>query len=210
MKEFYPIFLRVSGKRCIVVGGGQVAFRKVKALLECMANIVVISPEIGPELKELASDGQIQAILRNYQRGDLKGALVAIAATGDRHINMMVAEEAQETGSLVNIADDAGNSSFISSSHLSRGDITIAISTSGRSPALARKLRIKLEKEFGKEYASLAQIVNEVREEVKQRGIKVNGDAWQEALDLDVLMRLIRRGEIAIAKCALLDRLLSQ
>jgi precorrin-2 dehydrogenase/sirohydrochlorin ferrochelatase len=182
----------------------------VRTLLECGANIVVISPKIGPGLRKLAQDGQIQVGLRNYKQGDLKGALVVVAATNDSRTNMKVAKEARKTGLLVSVVDDAENSNFISSSYLSRGDITIAISTSGRAPALARKLRIRLEKEFGREYASLALIVGEVREEIKQRGMKINGDAWQDALDLDVLMKLIRHGERAKAKSELLNRLQSQ
>jgi siroheme synthase-like protein len=108
------------------------------------------------------------------------------------------------------VADDAGNSNFILPSYLRQGYITIAISTGGRSPALARKIRTKLEKDFGDEYASLALLIDEVRAELKRQEIKVNGDAWQEALDLDLLTDLVRRGDNEKAKAILLSNLKRQ
>jgi precorrin-2 dehydrogenase/sirohydrochlorin ferrochelatase len=135
---------------------------------------------------------------------------VVIAATDDQEVNTRVTSEAKELGVLVNVVDDAKKSNFIVPSCLHRGDINIAISTSGRSPALARRLRRKLEEEIGEEYTFLALIVNEVREELKRRGIKVSRNAWQKALDLDKLIELIKRGEIGAATSAVLDYLLEQ
>ena len=185
------------------------ALRKVKSLLEYQAGVEVISPEICGELNELAEKGQVKVTRRPYQPGDLQGALLAIAATDDHTINTKVSEEAQKSGVLINVVDDAKNSNFIVPACLHRGDITIAVSTSGRSPALARKLRLKLEKDFGEEYAALAVLIDEIRGEIKQQGIKIKGDAWQESLDLDLLINLIRKGEIEKAKVTLLNSLKS-
>ncbi len=206
----YPIFLNISGRRCVVVGGGQVALRKVRALLEHKANVKVISPDLCAELGQLAESGEIHVLNREYRAGDLKGVFVAIVATNDSETNLKVAGEARSNAVLVNVVDDAENSSFILPSYLRRGDITIAVSTAGRSPALARKIRIKLEKDFGDEYASLALLIDEVRDEVKRQGMKLNGDAWQEALDLDLLSELVRRGNNEEAKTILLSNLKRQ
>ncbi len=190
-----------------MVGGGQVALRKVRALLEYKASVEVISPEFCSELGQLAESGAIQILHREYRAGDLKGAVIAIAATDDSDINRRVAAEAQGKAVLVNVVDDAESSDFILPSYVRRGDVTIAISTAGRSPALARKIRTKLEKDFGAEYAYLARLIDEVRAEVKRQGIKVDGDAWQEALDLDLLTELLRKGDSEKVRDILLSNL---
>jgi siroheme synthase-like protein len=205
--RYYPIFLNIRGKRCVVVGGGAVALRKVKALLEHEASVKVISPELCPELSQLAKSRAIQVLQRNYNGRDLQGVFIAIAATDDDEINNKVAEEARAKGVLVNVVDDSEHSDFIVPSQLRRGDITIAVSTAGKSPALARKIRTRLEKDFGTEYASLALLVDEVRSELKGQGIKINGYGWQEAIDLDVLIELLRAGQNEKAKATLLANL---
>jgi len=205
--RYYPIFLNIRGKRCVVVGGGAVALRKVNILLEHEASVKVISPELCPELSQLAKSRAIQVLQRNYNGGDLQGAFIAIAATDDGEINNKVAEEARVKGVLVNVVDDSEHSDFIVPSQFRRGDITIAVSTAGKSPALARKIRTRLEKDFGAEYASLALLVDEVRSELKRQGIKINGHSWQEAIDLDVLIELLRTGQSKKAKATLLVNL---
>ena len=192
---YYPMFLDISGKRCVVVGGGQVALRKVNMLLEHGADVEVISLDFCSELSDLADSGEIRILHRNYQAGDLKDALIVIASTSDENTNMEIARDARSNVSLVNVVDDPEKSDFIVPSYLRRGDVTIAISTSGRSPALARKIRTKLEKEFGDEYASLALVIDKVRTELRQQGIKVDGDIWQEALDLDLAIELLKKGD---------------
>lgn len=205
--RYYPIFLNIRGKRCVVVGGGPVALRKVNILLEHEASVKVISPELCPELSQLAKSRAIQVLQRNYNGGDLQGALITIAATDDGEINNKVAEEARAKGVLVNVVDDSEHSDFIVPSQFRRGDITIAVSTAGKSPALARKIRTRLEEDFGVEYASLALLVDEVRSELKRQGIKVNGYGWQKAIDLDVLIELLRAGQNEKAKATLLANL---
>lgn len=210
LPTYYPVFLNISGKKCVVVGGGQVALRKVRTLLEHKAKVEIISPDPCSELGQLAESKEIYILPRKYRAGDLKGAFVAIAAANDRETNLRVAEEARRNAVLVNVADDAKNSDFILPSYLRQGYITIAISTGGRSPALARKIRTRLEKDFGDEYASLALLIDEVRAELKRQEIKVNGDAWQEALDLDLLTDLVKRGDNEKAKAILLSNLKRQ
>ena len=191
----------------MVVGGGQVALRKIRTLLEHQANVEVISPHLCTELNQLAEKGKISVLCRGYQDGDLQEAFIVIAATNDKDINLEIVAEARRTGVLVNVVDDAESSNFILPSYIRRGDVTIAISTAGRSPALARKIRTRLEQEFGEEYASLALLIDEVRTELKGQGIKIDGDAWQEALDLDLLRDTLREGNNEKARAILLNNL---
>jgi len=204
---YYPVYLNISGKNCIVVGGGQVALRKVTGLLECGGKVAVISPELCSELDELAVKKEIRSVLREFRAGDLKGSFVVIAATDDRKINRQVAAEAREKGILINTVDDTDYCDFIAPSIIRRGEITIAISTSGQSPALARKLRARLEKEFGEEYAQLGRLIGEVRTEARKQKIEVDGEGWQAALDLDRLLDLLNKGEAEKAKAALFKNL---
>lgn len=204
---YYPVFLNISGKKCVVVGGGQIALRKVGMLLDCGAKVKVISLDFCPELGRLAENREIRTLNREYRIGDLKGALIAIAATDDKRTNFEVAKEANEKGVLVNVVDAPELSDFIVPSYLRRGEITISISTAGKSPALARKIRTKLEREFGEEYVSLIRLLGEVRVEVKRQGIKVTEDGWQEAIDLDLLIELLKKGEGEKARAVLLSSL---
>jgi siroheme synthase-like protein len=207
MSDFYPIMLKVGGERCIVVGGGKVAERKTKMLLECNASVCVISPRLSPELDGLVREGCIQNVARDYRPGDLEGALLAVAATDDPEVNEQVCREGREKGVLVNIVDDLENSGFILPSVIRRGDVVIAISTSGRSPALSRKIRTVLEESYGIDYASLALLLSEVRSELRERGVHIEGDAWQESLDTELLLDLLRKGESEEAKRRLLSDL---
>jgi len=197
---YYPAFMKIADKRCVVCGGGEVAFRKVQALLDCGASVEVISPSTCPELTGMAEAGKIKIHRREYREGDLQGACITIAATDNRETNAAIAGEAQRSGSIVNAVDDAGSSDFIMPAYFKRGDIIIAVSTSGKSPALARKLRTSLKRQLGPEYANLVQLVSEVRAEIKQRGLKVNENAWQESLNLELLTGLIREGKATEAR----------
>lgn len=204
---YYPVFINLRDKKSVVVGGGAVAMRKVKALLEHGAKVEVISPDLSPELIQLAENDEISLKQRKYQNGDLAGAFIAIAATDNRKTNEQVVKEAHQKTVLVNVVDDAESSDFIVPSCLRRGDLTIAVSTAGRSPALARKIRTRLEREIGEEYTLLANLVGEVRDELEQQKIKIDGDGWQEALELDLLLELLKKGEKAKARTILLRNL---
>ena len=190
-----------------MVGGGSVAERKTGMLLEHQASVTVISPTLNQGLQHLAEQGIIQTIIRNYQAGDLEEAFLVIAATDDPYINTAIADQRGKQRALVNVVDNPEISDFIVPALVRRGDITIAISTAGKSPALARKIRAELEKSFGVEYASLVRLVNEVRSELISRGVTVHGDDWQEALDLDSLVEMIRAGRTEEAKAILLHKL---
>jgi len=208
--SYYPIYLNVSDRKCIVIGGGEIALRKVQILLEYGAEVDVISPELAPELIKLAQDNQISTFTREYKDGDLKKAFVAIAATDSDEINRQVAAEARRRSILINVVDDAKYSDFIVPSVMRRGDITITVSTSGKSPALARKLRMQIEDEIGDEYIALTELIAEVRSQIIKEGIKVSGDSWQEALDLPALLKLLTEGGKEKARQYLLTRLKSK
>jgi siroheme synthase-like protein len=204
---YYPIFLGISGKKCVVVGGGEIALRKVRALIEHEAELKVISPELCLELAQMAEKGVIMVLQRSYNDGDLEGAFMVIAATDDGKINGKVAREARERGILVNVVDGPEQSTFIAPSYLRRGGLAIAVSTDGKSPALARKIRTKLEKDFGAEYASLVLMISEIRSDLKNQGIKIGGGTWQKAIDLDALPRMLKAGQSEKAKATLLANL---
>ena len=192
-----------------MVGGGSVAERKVGMLLEHQASVTVISQTLSRGLQHLADQGAIQTITRNYQAGDLKGAFLVIAATDDPSINADVAGRGRKQRALVNVVDDPKASDFIVPSMVRRGDITIAISTAGKSPALARKLRTLLETTLPAEYASLASVVSEVRQELAQRQRLVDSDVWQRCLNIDVLLDMIKKGQLEKARKKLVDDLLA-
>jgi siroheme synthase-like protein len=203
----YPIFLNIRGRKCVVVGGGQVALRKTRTLLEHGGHVEVISPKLCTELSGLVENEKMTVTQRRFQPGDLKGAFIAMATTDDDSINREVAREAKESGVLVNVANDMVNSDFIVPSSLSQGDIMIAVSTAGKSPALARKIRTRLEKDLDEEYAALVEIIDEVRAELKKDGLTIDSDGWQKALDLDLLLPILKNENREKAKTILLNNL---
>jgi precorrin-2 dehydrogenase/sirohydrochlorin ferrochelatase len=155
----YPIFLDLSGRRCVVVGGGEVANRKARKLLQARARVVVISPEIKPELESVA----VELHRRPYREGDLEGACLAFAATSSREANAAVAREAKERGVPVNVADAPSEGDFALPSTLRRGRLQVAVSTGGASPTLARRIKGELEEVFGPEWAGLVEELNAIR-----------------------------------------------
>ncbi len=205
--SYYPAMLNISGRRCVVVGGGAVASRKAQALREGGGLVTVISPRLCPELAALAKDGRIEIIKRDYQEGDLDGAFLAVAATDDASVNHAVAGEAAARGVLVNIADDAAASDFIVPSVGRFGDITLAVSTGGQSPALARRIRLKLEEALGEEYAALLEVVAGVRRELQRRGKEIANDRWEAALEMDELLQLLQKGETEKARQVIVEKL---
>jgi siroheme synthase-like protein len=204
---YYPILLRMNGKRCLVVGGGMVALRKVQTLIEHGADIVIVSPHICPELEQAAKRGAVRTIARDYEPEDLNGVYLVVAATDDSAVNEQVAAEAKKLGILVNVVDKPDISDFIVPSYFRRGDIIVAVSTCGKSPALARKIRSELESELRAEYAQLAVIASEVRSELKEAGVTVSSEGWQKALDLNSLIELIRCGKNREAREIMLAKL---
>lgn len=169
MSEYYAVSLKVEDKKCVVVGGGKVAERKIKLLLQKGASVTVVSPEITSSLEKLQRDGEISHSPAIYLSSHLKGAFLVIAATDDRTINSRVAEDANKLGMLVNVADSPAESSFILPAILSRGDLTIAVSTAGRSPALARKIKEDLALVYSTEYGDVVDMVAKAREIIKRK-----------------------------------------
>jgi precorrin-2 dehydrogenase/sirohydrochlorin ferrochelatase len=169
--SFYPICLDLEGRPCVVVGGGKVAERKVLGLLSCSAQVTVISPEMTEELLRRHAEGRIQWLDREYKHGDLGKAFLVIAATDDEETQKQVYEEAVKGNLLLNIADVPRRCNFILPATVRRGDLTISISTSGKSPALARKLRMELEKRYGPEYGVLVNILGGIRPEILAFGL---------------------------------------
>ncbi len=206
-KSYYPVCLDLAGRKCVVVGGGEVARRKVKALLEHRASVEVISPELCPGLAALAQNRMIKVVPRFYRNGDLSGAFLAIAATDDADTNQRVSDEAHTGRVMVNVVDDAEKSDFIAPSYLRRGGLTIAVSTSGQSPALARKIRTRLEALFQEQYGDLARLVQEVRAEIKHDGIRITEERWQDALEPVALLEMLANGERQKARAVLVNRL---
>jgi len=156
----------MQARQTVVVGGGHVAARKVEGLLAAGAQIKVISPILIPELQTLAASGAITFISRTYQNGDLEGAYLAIAATDETTVNHAVWAEALKQGCLVNVVDDPEHSTFIMPAVFQRGEMSVAISTGGSSPALARRLRERLEGIIGPEYGTLTGLLAELRPEL--------------------------------------------
>ncbi|MBI5875237.1 MAG: bifunctional precorrin-2 dehydrogenase/sirohydrochlorin ferrochelatase [Deltaproteobacteria bacterium] len=164
--RYYPIFLDIKRKPCVVIGGGTVAERKVVSLLDAGARVLVISPELTPALKKLASKKKIGYCPKSYEQGDLKGFFLAYSATNNTKVNRAVFSEAKGQAVLLNVVDVPALCNFIVPSVVDRGDLLIAISTSGKSPAMAKKIRQQLEKEFGKEYAVFLEIMGKIRDKL--------------------------------------------
>jgi precorrin-2 dehydrogenase/sirohydrochlorin ferrochelatase len=207
VSSFYPIFLRLKNKRCIVVGGGEVAERKAMSLLEHEADVEIVSAAVCPALAQLAAQGKVRYQSRRYRRGDLAESVLAIAATDDPAINSEVADEARERRIPVNVVDNPEMSDFIAPSLLRQGDLSVAISTAGKAPALSRKLRTEMETVYGRSYGLLVDVVAAVRQELKGEGTTVDAATWQASLELEPLINLLGQGLVEEARELLLRRL---
>jgi precorrin-2 dehydrogenase/sirohydrochlorin ferrochelatase len=205
--RYFPVFLDIAGKPTVVIGGGQVALRKVEGLLDAGAQVSVVSPALHPDLEASVAAGRVKHIARDYHPGDLEGHVLAFVSTDDPSVNAAVAREGKQRGVWVNAVDDPANCDFIVPGIARRGDIVLAVSTSGGSPALARKLREDLEEFLSEEYALMLDLVAEVRRELRERGVTVEPDVWNAALDAEV-KRLLGQGRVDEAKQRLLRSLL--
>lgn len=197
----YPICLNnMDCTMCIVVGGGDVAARKVQSLLEVGAKVRVISPQLEDGLQRLADQGFIEHVPRQYQEGDLDGCILVIAATDSRAVNRAVSQEAESLHCLVNVVDDAELSNCTVPAVMRRGPLTISISTGGQSPALAAHMRRDLEGLIGPEYATFTEILGELREHVAMLCPAESRRAmWYLLIESDIL-RLVKDGHIQAAR----------
>ncbi len=195
----YPVTLVDLEQGAVVIGGGAIAARKVQGLLDADARVKVIAPRLTPELEDLARDQRITLIRRAYQPSDLNGARLVIAATDDPQVNRAVYDDARMRGILVNVADDPTHCTFHAPAVIRRGQIAIAISTSGASPALAKHLRQDIEKTIGAEYEQLVTLLAELRPRVQTRVPRERREAlWHELID--IALPLLRVGDESAAR----------
>jgi precorrin-2 dehydrogenase/sirohydrochlorin ferrochelatase len=164
---YYPVFLRLGGERCVVIGGGEVAERKVETLLEAGAKVTVVSPTLTPGLAEWLARGEIAHVRRPYQDGDLAGARLAYAATDDQALHAELAAAAAAAGALLNVVDVPQWCSFIVPSIMRRGSLTVAVSTGGGSPALARRARQEIEGALGPEWERALDVLARLRQHLQ-------------------------------------------
>lgn len=201
-----PVFLRVAGKDCLVVGGGRVARRRVESLLLSGASVTVVSPLVAPDL---AADPppHLRIVRRAYQPSDLEGTFLAIAATDDRDVNRRVVEDAQARGVLVGSVEADDRADFTFGSVIRRAGLTVGISTGGRSPAYTRWLREEIERFLSPEYLDLLAVVAEVRAKVRSEGVSPDRETWRSCFTED-LLDLIRQGRPDEARARLREALL--
>lgn len=206
----YSITLDLTGKRCAVIGGGSVALRKVNALVAAGAEVTVVSPELAGELYELAGQDKINWITDHYQDKYLAGCFLVIAATGDRITNRQISCFCKAHNILINAADSPQESSFIVNAALTRGDLVIGVSTNGRSPALARRIKEELSEVYGPQYEEALLFLSEARELAREkiRDGKVRNQVLALAVNRDVL-ELIKKGKNREAKEKVLECILS-
>ncbi len=192
----YPAFLDLVELRCVVVGGGLVAESKVRDLLRAGAEVTVVSPALTAPLMALAESGMVAHVPRPFREGDLADAVLAIGATNDRAVNEKVHREAAERGILVNVVDDATRSTFITPSVVRRGDLTVAVSTTGKAPALAVRVRERIGQVIGEEYEQFVEIAGGLRARVAEAhpDSRTRKELWYRLVDSDVL-ELLKRGE---------------
>ncbi len=191
--RYYPVNLDINGRDVVIVGGGDVACRKCLHLTAAGARVRVIAPTLHPDLATLVKRGLVSHMAREYAPGDLAGAFLVFAATGDRGVNKAVADEARTGGILADIADAPELGSFTSPAVVSQGELLITVATGGRSPALARKIRTELENRFGPEYATALAILGAIRE-------KLLTETGNSAYNKKILNALVDRDLPALVK----------
>jgi precorrin-2 dehydrogenase/sirohydrochlorin ferrochelatase len=202
----YLVNLALEGRVAVLIGGGEVAARKVQDLLAAKANVTVIAPDLCAQIVALADEKRIVAHPRPYRTGDLAGAFVAIAATDDEDLNARVAADAEAMNVPVNVVDRPALCTFTVPATLRRGDLTIAVATEGRCPALAGILREELDERYGPEYAELVTLFGELRKRMIELG-------WDGRRIRETLARIYRGGaiqRIAAGDRRLLDEFLTR
>lgn len=201
MSRRYTISLDLFQKDCLVVGGGQVAERKVRSLLECGARVKVISPEITPGMGKLAAEGLILYREGFYQDSDLNGVFLVIGATDREEVNRRIADDCAARNLVVNIVDDPGKGNFFVPAVVRRGALTIAVSTEGKSPMLARKIREELERAYGPQFSEFLELLGQLRERV------INNETSEqkkrnllEELVSEEILDLLKEGRLELVK----------
>jgi siroheme synthase-like protein len=195
----YPANLLVTGRRCVVVGAGRIAARKIESLLDAGADVHVVAPSVGDEVRAWADAGRVQLAERPFTASDVDDSWLVITATDDPAVNRAVFEAGEARRVFVNSADDPANCSFTLMSVVRRGDIVVTIGTNGRSPALATYLKDHVRDEMGPEYETLLDLLSEAREEMRSGGRSSEDADWRAAIDSGIL-QLIREGRESEAR----------
>ncbi|MEW6541753.1 MAG: bifunctional precorrin-2 dehydrogenase/sirohydrochlorin ferrochelatase [Bacillota bacterium] len=196
MSALYPVLVKLEGEPCLVIGGGRVAERKVRSLLEAHARVRVISPGLTAGLQALADAGEIEHRRGEYRPGDVEGAFLVISATNDPAANRLVAADCRARRILLNAVDDPENCSFFVPASVRRGDLTIAVSTGGQSPLLARKLREKLALEYGPLYGDYLALIGRIRHNIiRSVSDPVKKEQLLEALCAPEILDTLAKGD---------------
>ena len=190
--RYYPIYLDIKNRNCLVIGGGSVGTRKVLTLLACGANVTVVSLDATEKLHQLSNNGVIKLKERPFQTTDLDDRFLVIGATDNQGLNRQIHAEAERRGLLCNIADRPKACNFILPSIVNRGDLIIAISTSGKSPAFAKRLRKHLEKEFGDEYAQFLNLMGAIRKKLlsQDHEPEAHKHLFEQLIEMDIVQML--------------------
>jgi precorrin-2 dehydrogenase/sirohydrochlorin ferrochelatase len=183
VSAYYPVFLDLTGRPVLVVGGGPVAEGKVAGLLAAGANVTVVSPIVTPRLAGWAAAGRIEHLPRAYRDGDLAGRRLALVATGDPAVSGAVAAEGRDRGVWVNAADEPARCDVILPAVIRRGRLVVAVSTGGASPAAARAIREELERHLTEDHAMLVELAADAREDMRRRAVSAGPARWRSALD---------------------------
>lgn len=184
---YYPVYINLENRDCAVIGDGFEVGKKVDGLLAAGANIIVITEKVTPHLKQLDSQNIIKLKMRQYIEGDLKDIFLAIAATTyDKDLSSRIAIEAEREGVLLNVMDITSLCIWIAPAIVKRGDLAISISTSGRSPAMARFIRENIEERIPEEYGDLLEIVGQIRNDLRSKKLKPNSETWQKAIKEEI------------------------
>jgi len=204
--RYYPIYLDIKDRDCLVVGGGSVGTRKVLTLLACGANVTVVSLAATEKLHQLSNNGEIKLEERPFQTTDLDDRFLVIGCTDNQELNVNIHAEAERRGLLCNIADRPKVCNFILPSIVNRGDLIIAISTSGKSPAFAKKLRKHLEKEFGNEYAKFLNLMGAIRQKLlnQDNEPEAHKHLFEQLIEKD-LVQMLKNGDTENINSLLLD-----
>ena len=204
--KYYPVHLNIENRHCLVVGGGGVGTRKVITLLDCGARVTVVSLEFSGKLRELAASGNIDLEQRSYRSEDLNGIFLVIGATNDMKLNRQISNDAEKFNTLCNIADRPEVCNFILPSIVRREDLVITISTSGKSPAMAKKLRRALENQYGEEYGKLLRLMGAIRKKLLRQAHEpeAHKPLFEQLINSD-LIEMIQKGETAKIDSLLLE-----
>ena len=204
--KYYPVHLNIENRHCLVVGGGGVGTRKVITLLDCGARVTVVSLEFSGKLRELAASGNIDLEQRSYRSEDLNGIFLVIGATNDMKLNRQISHDAEKFNTLCNIADRPEVCNFILPSIVRREDLVITISTSGKSPAMAKKLRRALENQYGEEYGKLLRLMGAIRKKLLRQAHEpeAHKPLFEQLINSD-LIEMIQKGETAKIDSLLLE-----